>query len=300
MGFGRDLGAALTFGLSATTKQKEAERQHALRQRKHQRIISSYEEAQERCRAALEDMDASFTAAQEVLMASGALVIDAEDRVVLGWYTPDDGTGDLESQPDFKRSAMAAVPAFGIGIATPAAIWTMVGIYGTASTGVAIGSLSGAAASAATAAWIGRAATLGLGGGMTAGRIALGPIGLAASLLTVPIGAAVAGNNERNYVRRASELQGQMDKLESIYEACHKTMADLQPRMAVTTANLQRHTSQLETATPKSQEAQDAARKLDADMREAATIKDELIKAIEKRDSEFRESGYLDDEDIEE
>ena len=29
MGFGRDLGAALTFGLSATTKQKEAERQHA-------------------------------------------------------------------------------------------------------------------------------------------------------------------------------------------------------------------------------------------------------------------------------
>lgn len=300
MGFGRDLGAALTFGISATTKQKEAEKQHSSRQRKHQRTISSFEEAQERCRAALEDMDASFTAAQEVLMASGALAIDAEDRVVLGWYTPDDGTGDLENEPDLKRSAMAAVPAFGIGIATPAAIWTMVGIYGTASTGIAIGSLSGAAAGAATAAWIGRAATLGLGGGMTAGRIALGPIGLAASLLTLPIGAAVAGNRERNYLKRSSELQDQMDNLESIYAACRNAMADLQPRMAVTTANLQRHTSQLETATPESQEAQYDVRKLDADMREAATIKDELIKAIEKRDTEFRESGYLDDKDAEE
>ena len=296
MGFGRNLGAALTFGLSATTKQKEAERRHALRQKRHQRIISNYEEAQERCRAALEDMDASFTAAQEVLIASGALDINAADQVVLGWYTPDEGAGDLEGQPDLMRSAMAALPAFGIGIATPAAIWTMVGIYGTASTGVAIGSLSGAAAGAATAAWIGRAATLGLGGGMTAGRIALGPIGLAASLLTVPIGAAVAGNRERNYLRRASELQGQMDDLESIYEECHKAMADLQPRMAVTTANLQHHTSQLKAASPQSQEALDAARALDADMREAATIKDRLIEAIEKRDNDFRESGYLDDE----
>ena len=63
---------------------------------------------------------------------------------------------------------------------------------------------------------------------------------------------------------------------------------------------MQRHTRQLETATPESQEAQDAVRKLDADMREAATIKDDLIRAIEKRDIEFRESGYLDDEDAEE
>ena len=129
------------------------------------------------------------------------------------------------------------------------------GIYGTASTGVAIGSLSGAAASAATAAWIGRAATLGLGGGMTAGRIALGPL-----LGSFPPHSAhwrCSGWKQRAQLRSEGlRAAGQMDKLESIYEACHKTMADLQPRMAVTKANLQRHTSQLETATPKSQEAQ--------------------------------------------
>ena len=292
MGFGRNLGAALTFGLSATTKQKDAEREHLTRQKKHQRIVAACEETQGRCETTLQEMDAQIAAARSVLMTSGALTVDPDNNVTLGWYTPDIETGDLQEYPDLKRSGITAVPAFGLMIGTPAVVWTMVGIYGTASTGVAIGSLTGAAFSAATAAWIGRAATLGLGGGMTAGRIALGPIGLAASLLTLPIGAAVAGNRERNYLQRAAELETDMSTLETIYEKFRNAMADLQPIMEVATANLRRHTSQLETATPDSKEAQDAARKLDVDMREAELIKDDLIKAVEKRDKMFEDFGF--------
>ena len=137
----------------------------------------------------------------------------------------------------------------GLGIGTPAALWTLVGIYGTAATGIAIGALSGAAAGAATAAWIGRAATLGMGG-MTAGRIALGPIGVAASLLTLPTGAAIAGNRERNYIRKANEAAGKMARLERILERCRNRMMPLQPRIAVAAADMHRHTGPLETATP--------------------------------------------------
>ena len=154
--------------------------------------------------SSVEAMDAHFTVAQEVLLSSGALTSDIHDNVNYGWYKPQEEVEMVENTPDYGRSLVGAIPAFGLGIGTPAAIWTLVGIYGTAATGTAIGSLSGAAAGAATAAWIGRAATLGLGG-MTAGRIALGPIGAAASLLTLPLGVAVARNRERNYIQQTDE-----------------------------------------------------------------------------------------------
>ena len=293
MGFGRDLGAAVTFGLSSTTRQKEAEARHENRRQRHQRQLTSYSEVQEQIRTGLETMDAQFTAAQEVLLSTGALTSDLDNNVTYGWYRPqEEEVEDVENSPDYARSAVGAIPAFGLGIGTPAAIWTLVGIYGTAATGTAIGALSGAAAGAATAAWIGRAATLGMGG-MTAGRIALGPIGVAASLLTLPIGAAIAGNKERNYIRKANEAAGKMTRLEGILERCRNRMMPLQPRMAVATADMQRHTGQLETATPGAPEAQDAARKLDIDMRKAAVLRDELAEIIAERDEALRSAGFV-------
>ena len=41
MGFGRDLGAAFTFGLAATTKHKEAEVKYETRRKQHQRRLTS-------------------------------------------------------------------------------------------------------------------------------------------------------------------------------------------------------------------------------------------------------------------
>ena len=292
MGFVRDLGAAVTFGLSSTTRQKEAEARHENRRRQHQRRLTSYNEVQEQTRSGLETMDAHFTAAQEVLLSTGALTSDLDNNVTYGWYRPQEEVEDMGNTPDYTRSAIGTIPAFGLGIGTPAAIWTLVGIYGTAATGTAIGALSGAAAGAATAAWIGRAATFGMGG-MTAGRIALGPIGVAASLLTLPIGAAIAGNKEKNYIRKANEMAGQMTRLEGILDRCRNRMMPLQPRMAVAAADMQRHTGQLEMATAGTTEAQDSARKLDIDMRKAAAIRDELAEIIEERDEAMRSAGFV-------
>ena len=204
MGFIRDFGAAMSFGLSATTRHKDAESKYEGLRKQHDRRLTSYNEVQAQVQSSLEAMDAYFAAAQRVLLTTGALTSDMDNNVIHGWYRPQKEVECVENNPDFARSSIGAVPAFGLGIGTPAAIWTLVGIYGTAATGTAIGTLSGAAASAATAAWIGRAATFGIGG-MTAGRIALGPIGAAATLVTLPLGLALSRNRERNYLKQTDE-----------------------------------------------------------------------------------------------
>ena len=244
MGLIRDLGAAMSFGLSVTTKHKEAEAQYEDRRKQHEGRLNSYNEVQAQVQSSLEAIDAYFAQAQEALLSTGALASNIEDNVVYGWYRPQEEVESVENNPDYSRSFIGAIPAFGLGIGTPAAIWTIVGIYGAAATGTAIGTLSGAAAGAATAAWIGRAATLGLGG-MTAGRIALGPIGVAASLLTLPLGVAVSRNRERNYIERTGEAAKRMACLEDILERSRIRMKPLLPQMAVTTAHMQEHISQV-------------------------------------------------------
>ena len=68
----------------------------------------------------------------------------------------------------------------------------------------------------------------------------------------------------------------------------------LQPQIVVTTADMQRHTSQLEMATPNTPEAQDIAHKLDIDMRKAADLKNELVEIIKERDDAMKSCGFTD------
>ena len=291
MGFASDLGATITFGLSVTTRHKEAETKYGGRQKQHKGRLNTYNEVQEQVQSSLEAMDAHFAAAQETLLSTGALTSDVSSNVTYGWYRPQEEVESVESNPDYTRSFIGVIPAFGLGIGTPATIWILVGIYGIAATGTAIGFLSGAAASAATGAWIGRAATLGLGG-MTAGRIALGPIGVAASLVTLPLGAALAHNRERNYIQQTDEAVHKMACVEEIIKRSSSRMKPLLPRMAVTTADMQRLASQLRTATPNTPDAQGIVRKLDIDMREAAALKNELVDIVNERDDARKVAGF--------
>ena len=295
MGFARDFRAAMTFGLSVTSNHKEEETKYGNRRKQHEQCLNAYNEVQAQVQSSLEAMDAHFAAAQEILLSTGALISDVDSSVIYGWYRPQEEVESVGNNPDYARSFIGAIPAFGLGIGTPAAVWTLVGIYGTAATGTAIGALSGAAAGAATAAWIGRAATLGLGG-MTAGRIALGPIGFAASLVTLPLGAAVARNRERNYIQQTDEAAHKMACLEEIIERSRSRMKPVLPRMAVTTADIQRHTSQLKTATPNTPNAEGIVNKLDNDMREAAALKNELVDIVKERDDARKSAGFTNED----
>ena len=127
---------------------------------------------------------------------------------------------------------------------------------------------------------------------MTVGRFALGPIGLAASLATIPLGAAVAGSQERKFIGRAEEIGAGMDALERIYLKYQRALSDLRPKVAVVSDNLLRHTGQLETADPEGEEMQAAARRLDSDLRELEVVAGALMEAAMTRDQAFAEQGF--------
>ncbi len=92
--------------------------------------------------------------------------------------------GLIYEEPDTKVAGSTAGAGFmaGTGVAClgPAAAMAFATTFGTASTGVAISSLSGAAATNAALAWLGGGAAAAGGGGMAAGNALLamaGPIG---------------------------------------------------------------------------------------------------------------------------
>ncbi len=97
---------------------------------------------------------------------------------------------NLESLALASSGGIAAMGAF-----------TAVGIFGTASTGTAIGSLTGIYASNATLAWFGGGALAAGGGGMAAGTLVLG------SIVAAPILFAAADQANKYYEknRRATE-----------------------------------------------------------------------------------------------
>ena len=66
-------------------------------------------------------MDAHFAAAQEILLSTGALTSDFSSNVIYGWYRPQEEVESVENNPDRARSFIGAIPAFGLGIGTPAA-----------------------------------------------------------------------------------------------------------------------------------------------------------------------------------
>ena len=69
------------------------------------------------------------------------------------------------------------------GVSTAAGVYGLVSTLGTASTGTAIGALSGAAAKSATLAWLGSGSLAAGGGGVAAGTMVLGGIVVGPALL---------------------------------------------------------------------------------------------------------------------
>ena len=271
MGVGRDLGAALTMGLSATTKHKEAQKAHEKRKDADQRRVSTFNEELQRAASSIQRLDGEYTSSRDVLVGSGAMTVDDQGNVNYGWYRPVEGSKMEIHNSDLNQTIVGSLPAFGVLVGAPALTWTLVGALGTAATGTAISTLSGAAAGAATAAWIGRAATLGLAG-MTAGRVALGPIALLSAPVQVAIGAKVAGNKERRAIQQYQAATKEMDRREGIMSDLKGNLAEHDRQANSTAANLSRHAGQLETAEPGSDQANQAATRLDIDMRQALEI----------------------------
>ena len=295
MGFARNLGAYATFGLAATTNHKKTEREYEERRQRHQNQLAVYNDLLNDVREAVDAMMAAYGAAQEALLDTGALQTTEDNTVDYGWYKRLEDGEPIDGNPDYTRTAIGAIPAFGLGVGAPAAVWTLVSIYGTAATGTAIGATTGAATITATAAWIGRAVTFGRGG-MMAGGLALGPIGIVASALTVPLGVVIARNREKNYVRQAKEAMGKMDVLQEILVRSQTELKKRRLEMTLTTDKLQRLTTQLLAATPDAPQSRAIVSDLDDSMRVTKAHTDDLERLIRERDDAIDSAGLSDEE----
>lgn len=284
MGFLRDTGSALTMGISATTKHKEAEASYRERETQHMQLVAVFNDTYRRAGEGIGRLDGAYQAARDVLISSGAMMVDAAGNIDFGWYEPVDAVRRAIPDGNLAQSVIGSLPAFGIAVGAPALTWTLVGAFGTAATGTAISTLSGAAVGAATAAWIGRAATFGLAGA-TAGRFALGPIALLSLPVQVGIGAKIAGIKERRAIQQYQAATDEMTRREGIMAEFKQSLMEQDRRSHLVHENISRHTVQLETDEPDSQQAQDAAANLDVDMRQAV----ELLQAFAETSTRMEE-----------
>lgn len=147
-----------------------------------------------------------------------------------------------------KEMTAAGITALGSGAIAGAAVYGGVGILATASTGTAIGTLSGAAATNATLAWLGGGSLAAGGGGMAAGAVVLGGIVAAPVLM---IGYAIfqsksktnladAKTNRLKAIKYASEIYVAVKKMEAIImrvQQMHFTLTQLDKyfKISVTT-----------------------------------------------------------------
>jgi hypothetical protein len=109
-------------------------------------------------------------------------------------------TATLEAE----RFATGGFKAFGAACVAGQSTVALVGLFGTASTGAAIGGLSAAAAWNATLAWLGGGSLAAGGGGMALGTIVLGGIAVAPALM---IGGFVLGKEGEKALTEAHHYE---------------------------------------------------------------------------------------------
>ncbi len=194
------------------------------RTNRHYEKVQGYIEALASARTTFQYMSEAYEEAVQAIITSGAVRVGKNGNITVGWYAFNVNGQDPERfKPGSAKGVGIADGAGAAGIAAaigaPVAAWTLVGAFGTASTGAAIGGLSGAAATSATAAWFG-GGSLAVGGfGMAAAPFALTGIGTVAGLGI--LGAAIAVRHIRNR-RHREEYEEQiriMDEAEKRMKA---------------------------------------------------------------------------------
>lgn len=131
-----------------------------------------------------------------------------------------------------KSLLAASAGAVGTGATVAGATTTLIGLVGTASTGTAIGTLSGAAAQSAILAWLGGGSLAAGGGGMALGSLILGGVVVGPSLVIT--GFYLAGKGEEALTeahKKQAEVEErcqQMATLCRFLESLHTRIDEIQ------------------------------------------------------------------------
>lgn len=112
----------------------------------------------------------------------------------------------IEKSVDLGLIAINATKSIGTGLSTAAGVHFLVGKLGTASTGIAISKLSGAAATNATLAWLGGGSASVGGGGMAAGSIVSGGLVIIPTMVVMGLLNHLKANKEIKEIK-SKELE---------------------------------------------------------------------------------------------
>ena len=204
----------------------DAKAVHAKLCKNHQAFAERYVVDRTTAYAAFQNLTEACNEAKKTIIESGALEVDQDGKVKAGWYKSDAGYKSQRVEANSNAGVMAAGGSGSIAgaIGLPVATWTLVGTFGTASTGAAIGGLSGAAASSATAAWFGGGAVAASGLGMAAAPFVLSGIGIVVGFSILGVAALIGSRrNDRN---------------EKEMRDANATMQEAERRMTVNTSTL--------------------------------------------------------------
>ena len=170
---------------------------HAKLCKDHQVAAERYVVDRTTAYAAFQNLTEAYEEAKKAVISSGALKVDQDGKIKAGWYKSNAVTKTTESKAASNPGVVATGVVGGIGgiagaIGAPAAAWDVSrNIWNGIHWSRAIGGLSGAAATSATAAWFGGGAVAAGGLGMVAAPFVLSGIGIVAGVGILAVAALI-------------------------------------------------------------------------------------------------------------
>ena len=210
-----DIKKAKRIGESAENRHGTAVKSLDSKRQETLEKAASYGRLIEECRTTTVRQLAEFLAALQ--KRPGMRGIPIPDDVEVAVATLEEYRAKILDAPN---DLLAASSAVGAGSAAGASALGLVGLFGTASTGTAIGGLSGAAASNAVLAWLGGGSLASGGLGMAGGAGVLGGIAVAPVLLVTGFVLASKGEKiltqARAYEAKADREVARIDELKDV------------------------------------------------------------------------------------
>lgn len=208
MGFGDTVLNVLSLGAHGRVKKRVEEYQGI--QLQVQQAYESLEAKRAVVNRTLEDLVAAKTAGVQELKKLSRISknLGARERAVIAQgfdqATLDLPLGKVEKTISAAQFAMNSAKGAGAGISTALGTWALVGTFGTASTGTAISTLSGAAAANATLAWLGGGSLASGGLGMAGGTAVLGGIVLIPAVVIMGAFSHLSANKKIKEIEEAT------------------------------------------------------------------------------------------------
>jgi hypothetical protein len=212
IGIGVTTVTGFMFTITAGRRMKKAKERYKQKRVSYDRFIKQYEKKHKKTSLLFDELGLLKLKTFEILGKAVTFLEKAKlkERDIL-----EKCRISKQEMIQWKKASLNAVDVLGgiatsalSGVATASAAYSLVGILGTASTGTAISTLSGIAATNATLAWLGGGTIAAGGGGIAAGSVIFGGLVTGPAILAIGFAASIkAGKIENKVELHITEME---------------------------------------------------------------------------------------------